>query len=71
MAGIRSKEGIVTLRAIIDAQGNVVNLSVVKSVALLDEAAMNAVSQWKYEPTLLNGQAVPIVMTVRIGFKLS
>ena len=65
------KEGIVTLRAIIDAQGNVVNLSVVKSVALLDEAAMNAVSQWKHEPTLLNGQAVPIVMTVRIGFKLS
>ena len=47
------------------------NLSVVTSVSLLDEAAMNAVSQWKYEPTLLNGQAVPVVMMVRIGFKLS
>lgn len=42
-----------------------------KSVPLLDEAAMNAVSQWKYQPTLLNGQAVPVVMTVQVGFELS
>jgi protein TonB len=64
------REGTVILRAIIDAEGNVVDLSVVESVPLLDEAALEAVSQWKYEPTLLNGQAVPVVMTVQVDFRL-
>jgi protein TonB len=64
------REGTVILRAIIDTEGNVVDLSVVESVPLLDEAALEAVSQWKYVPTLLNGQAVPVVMTVQVDFRL-
>jgi hypothetical protein len=39
-----------------------------RSVALLDQAAVDAVRQWKFSPTLLNGVAVPIVMTVTVNF---
>jgi len=52
-------EGDVVLEALIDLQGNVVNLAVVRSVPLLDQAALEAVRQWRYEPTRLNGVAVP------------
>jgi protein TonB len=37
---------------------------------MLDQAALDAVRQWEYTPTLLNGKAVPVVMTVTINFKL-
>ena len=63
-------DGRVTLRAVIDENGNVVNVSVVESVRLLDGAALKAVRQWKYEPTYLNGKAVPVVMSVFVDFKL-
>jgi len=62
--------GFVILEAVIDPQGNVTNVRVLRSIALLDQAAIDAVRQWKYEPTLLNGIPVPIVMTVTVGFKL-
>jgi protein TonB len=63
-------EGMVILEAIIDPRGNVTNLRVLKSVPLLDKAAIESVKQWKYEPTLLNGIPVPIVMTVTVAFRL-
>src|SRR6185295_17803118 len=37
---------------------------------LLDQAALDAVKQWVYEPTLINGKAVPVVMTVTVNFVL-
>ena len=37
---------------------------------LLDEAAIEAVRQWTYTPTLLNGVAVPVIMTVTVNFQL-
>ena len=43
------------LEAIIDPQGNVTNVRVLRSIPLLDQSAIDAVKQWKYEPTLLNG----------------
>ena len=43
---------------------------VLRSIPLLDEAALTAVRQWKFTPTLLNGVPVPIVMTVTVNFKL-
>jgi protein TonB len=43
---------------------------VLRSIPLLDQAAVDAVRQWKYTPTFLNGVAVPIVMTVTINFTL-
>jgi protein TonB len=47
-----------------------VRAQILKSIQLLDEAALTAVRQWKFSPTLLNGVAVPIVMTVTVNFKL-
>ncbi|HUR21629.1 MAG TPA: energy transducer TonB [Vicinamibacterales bacterium] len=63
-------EGTVTLEAIIDADGVVQNLKVLGSVPLLDRAAIEAVQQWRYSPTRLNGVAIPIIMTVRVTFTL-
>ena len=60
--------GVVILEAVIDPNGNVTDINVLRSIPLLDEAAMDAVRQWKYEPTLLNGVPVPIVMTVTVRF---
>lgn len=63
-------QGIVILEAVINEAGEVSQLRVLRSAPLLDEAAMNAVRQWRFTPTLLNGQAVPIVMTVTVSFQL-
>ncbi len=63
-------QGIVILEAIIDPSGNVTNVRVLRSIPLLDQSAVQAVKQWKYEPTRLNGVPVPIVMTVTVNFAL-
>src|SRR2546426_26654 len=63
-------QGIVIIEATIDARGNVVAARVTKSVSLLDQAALDAVRQWKFSPTLLNGVPVPIIMTVTVRFIL-
>ena len=63
-------QGKVTLRAVIDEEGNVVNVSVVDSIRFLDRAAVEAVQRWMYEPTYLNGKAVPVIMSVVVEFKL-
>jgi TonB family protein len=55
------EEGTVTLEATIDEAGNVKNLKVIGSRPLLDKAAIEAVSKWRYTPTRLNGVAVPII----------
>jgi TonB family protein len=65
------KEGIVIIDATIDEQGNVTETRILRSIPLLDEAAVAAVRQWKFSPTLLNGVPVPIVMTVTVNFKLT
>jgi protein TonB len=63
-------EGTVILEAVIDARGVVADVRVLKSIPLLDEAAVEAVKQWRYQATLLNGEAVPVVMTVTVNFGL-
>jgi protein TonB len=63
-------DGTVILEATIDAQGVVQNVRVLRSVPLLDAAAIEAVRQWRYTPTRLNGQAVPVIMTVTVTFSL-
>ena len=44
------------------------DVSVLRSVPLLDDAAIAAVLQWQYTPTLLNGVPVPVIMTVTVNF---
>ena len=63
-------QGIVIIEATIDTHGSVVAALVTKSVSLLDQAALDAVRQWKFSPTLLNGVPVPIIMTVTVNFTL-
>jgi len=65
------KEGTVILQAVIDETGNVREVKVLRSVQLLDDAAIQAVANWKFTPTLLNGTAVPVVMTVTVAFALT
>ena len=64
-------QGIVIVEATIGADGQVVNARVLRSVPLLDQAAVDAVRQWRYQPTLLNGVPVPVIMTVTVTFTLS
>ncbi len=63
-------QGVVMLEVSIDENGNVSDTRVLRSIPLLDQAAIDAVKQWQYTPTLLNDVAVPIVMTVTVNFSL-
>jgi TonB family protein len=61
--------GVVTIEATIGPDGKVMDTKVVRSIPLLDQAALEAVRQWEYTPTLLNGVPVPVLVTVTINFK--
>jgi periplasmic protein TonB len=63
-------EGEVIIDTVIDAEGNVVQLKALSGPPLLIPAALEAVSKWKYEPTYLNEQPVPVSMTVIVRFHL-
>jgi TonB family protein len=64
-------QGMVIIDAVISSTGCVTNLKVLRSVhPLLDFEAVRAVSQWRFTPTLLDGVAVPVIMTVTVNFKL-
>jgi TonB family protein len=60
--------GAVTIEATIGPDGKVIDAKVVHSIPLLDQAALDAVRQWEYLPTLLNGVPVPVLVTVTINF---
>jgi protein TonB len=62
--------GVVILEAVIGVDGRVTNAQVLRSIPLLDQAALDAVKQWEYTPTLLNGAPVPVIMTVTVTFML-
>lgn len=63
-------EGVVIVEASIDRTGRVCDIRVLRSIPALDRAAIEAVRQWRYKPTLVSGVAVPIVMSVTVAFKL-
>jgi periplasmic protein TonB len=63
-------EGVVIIQATIGTDGRVVDATVLRSVPLLDVAAIEAVRQWRYTPSTLNGQPVAVVMTVTVNFTL-
>jgi periplasmic protein TonB len=64
-------QGVVILECTISPQGRVTDVKVLRGIPLLDQAAIDAVKQWVYTPTLLNGVPVPVIMTVTVNFKLS
>jgi len=64
-------EGFVILQAVIDKQGNVKDVEVLRGLGLgLDVAAIDAVKQWKYTPTYYNGRPVEVILTVNVTFQL-
>ncbi len=63
-------EGTVIIEAVIGVTGDVIEAKVLRSKPLLDEAALTAVRQWRYTPTLLNGVPVPVILTVTVTFAL-
>jgi TonB family protein len=60
--------GTVQLEVEIGEDGKVTDARVVKSVPLLDQAALDAVKQWEYTPMMKGGVAVPVVMNVTVNF---
>jgi periplasmic protein TonB len=64
-------QGVVILEIVVGVDGAVSDARVLRSIPLLDEAALECVRQWRYEPTLLNGAPVPIVMTATVNFTLN
>jgi protein TonB len=63
-------EGLVIIEAVIGPTGEVVDAKVLRSKPLLDEAALAAVRQWRYTPTLLNGVPMSVILTVTVNFSL-
>ena len=63
-------QGVVILSVKADETGRVVDAMVLRSIPLLDQAAIDAVKQWVYEPTIIDGKACPIVFTVTVRFVL-
>ena len=56
------------IEATIGEDGKVLDAKVVRSIPLLDQAALDAVRQWEYRPTLLNGVPVPVLINITINF---
>jgi protein TonB len=64
--------GIVIVECIIDKQGNVTNVQVLKPLPFgLDQAAADAVRRWKFKPGTLNGQPVDVIFNLTVNFKLN
>jgi len=63
-------EGTVRLHAIISRDGRITSLDVVSGHPLLVKAALDAVRQWRYRPTMLNGEAVEVETSITVIFRL-
>jgi protein TonB len=62
--------GTVILEATVNESGAVTDVHVLRSIRLLDQAAIKAVKQWRYQPLVLNGQPVPFILVVTLTFSL-
>jgi protein TonB len=70
VARLARVRGTVTLECIVTPEGRVAEVRVVSGNPLLDPAAVRAVEQWQFTPTLLNGVPVPVILTVTVKFDL-
>ena len=64
-------EGTVRMEAVIGRDGTIQDLNVISGHTLLVLAAREAVSRWRYQPTLLNGEPVEVVTEIQVSFKLA
>jgi protein TonB len=63
-------QGQVQIDAVLDEHGNVIEMKVVSGPPLLYQAALDALKQWKYEPTYLNDEPIAVQMIVTVNFQL-
>jgi protein TonB len=70
LAAAAGIQGAVVLECLVSPQGRVTGVKILKGIPLLNEAAVTAVKQWLYTPTLLDGVPVPVIMTVTVQFSL-
>jgi protein TonB len=71
LAQIARAQGTVRLEAIIDKDGTIKNLRVLSGPPLLVRAAVEAVTRWRYQPTLLNGEPVEVITDIDVNFALT
>ncbi len=62
--------GVVLLQVTLDERGLVTGVKLIRGHPLLNQSAIDAVSQWRYSPTLLSGEPVPVIATVTVNFVL-
>jgi len=62
--------GVVVIECRIDTEGRVADARILRGHPLLDDAALDAVRQWRYRPTLLHGRPVSVIMSVTVRFTL-
>ncbi|MEQ1760788.1 MAG: energy transducer TonB, partial [Vicinamibacterales bacterium] len=70
LAAMAHVQGTVILEATVNKDGHVRDLKVLRSIPLLDKAAVDAVMQWRYSPVMLNGTPVPFILTVVVSFSV-
>ena len=71
LARVARLEGNVILQAIIDRNGDVVNVRVIKGQPMgLSEKAIEAIRQWKFQPATLNGKPVDVYYNLTVNFRL-
>jgi len=61
---------VVIIEATTDMYGRVASVKILRSIPLLDQAAVDAVRQWVYEPMVINGKPRGVIFTVTVTFKL-
>ncbi len=70
IAQITRVSGTVELEAVIDEEGNVTEPKILSGNELFNKAALDAVKQWKYSPTILNGEPIQIVTMIKVIFRI-
>lgn len=63
-------QGVVILEITVGTDGKVKKVKVVRSMRLLDNAAVAAAKKWVYKPTIVNGKPTPVIFTTAVNFKL-
>jgi protein TonB len=70
LAKLTKTEGTVRMHAIISRDGRITSLDVISGHPLLVQAALDAVRQWRYRPTMLNGEPVEVETSITVIFRL-
>jgi protein TonB len=64
-------QGLVILEVLVDENGTPETCKVLRSLPLLESAAIDAVKQWRWKPYMINGEGIPFWVTVTVTFKLT